>query len=56
MGPLINPAKPRIMIVGVNSFDVGSMMVQVLQLSHVTRAWVVYGLIGLDEVKLIISS
>ena len=50
LGPLINPAKPKRMILGVSSPDLGPVMAKTLHLMGVERAWVVHGLIGLDEI------
>lgn len=50
LGPLTNPAKPKRMVVGVFSKDLGSIMAKTLILMGVERGWVVCGDIGLDEV------
>lgn len=50
LGPLTNPAKPKRMIVGVFSKEIGMIMAKTLALMGVEKAWVVCGSIGLDEV------
>jgi anthranilate phosphoribosyltransferase len=49
LGPLVNPATPSIMLLGVYAPELLSVMAQSLQLTGVTRAWVVHGS-GLDEI------
>ncbi|KAH8922925.1 anthranilate phosphoribosyltransferase [Atractiella rhizophila] len=49
LGPLLNPAKPDIMIVGVNALYLGPVFAQALKTLEVKRAWVVHGSDGLDE-------
>lgn len=51
MGPLINPASPNRMIVGVYSPDIGEFMCKSLLLSGVDRALVVCGEGDLDEIS-----
>ncbi|KAI8924231.1 glycosyl transferase, partial [Entophlyctis helioformis] len=50
LGPMINPARPSRMIVGVFSRDVGRIMAEALHLSGVQHGWVVHGCVGLDEI------
>jgi anthranilate phosphoribosyltransferase len=52
MGPLINPAFPKKMIVGVHSYGIGQVFAEALRLNGVERALVVCGEEGLDEVTL----
>ncbi|GAA5939925.1 hypothetical protein JCM1841_004113 [Sporobolomyces salmonicolor] len=51
LGPLINPAKPRAMIVGVHSKGLGPVFAEALRITGVKRAWVVCGAEGLDEIS-----
>ncbi|GAA5916499.1 hypothetical protein JCM8208_006390 [Rhodotorula glutinis] len=51
LGPLINPARPGAMIVGVHSEYLGEVFAEALRLTGVTRAWVVCGAEGLDEIS-----
>ncbi|KAI8918703.1 glycosyl transferase family, a/b domain-containing protein [Entophlyctis helioformis] len=51
LGPMINPARPSRMIVGVFSRDVGRIMAEALHLSGVQHGWVVHGCVGLDEIS-----
>jgi anthranilate phosphoribosyltransferase len=50
IGPLTNPARPKKMIVGVFTKEIGLIMAKSLHLMGVEKAWVVCGAIGLDEV------
>ena len=49
LGPLANPARPRRQVVGVSDPAMAEKMVGVLQSNGATRAMVVYGHDGLDE-------
>jgi anthranilate phosphoribosyltransferase len=49
LGPLINPARPPIMLVGVYDMDLCGIVAETLRLLGVERALVVNGL-GLDEI------
>ncbi|KAM0755863.1 anthranilate phosphoribosyltransferase [Meredithblackwellia eburnea MCA 4105] len=51
LGPLINPARPTAMIVGVHSPRLGPIFVEALRITGVKRAWVVCGKEGLDEIS-----
>ncbi|RUS19209.1 glycosyl transferase [Endogone sp. FLAS-F59071] len=51
LGPLTNPAKPRRIIVGVHSRNLGELMIEALKLSGVKKAMVVCGAEGLDEIS-----
>jgi len=51
LGPLINPAKPKAMIVGVHSPYLGPIFAEALRLTGVETAWVVCGAEGLDEIS-----
>ncbi|KAI5477780.1 anthranilate phosphoribosyltransferase [Pseudohyphozyma bogoriensis] len=51
LGPLINPAKPKAMIVGVHSPYLGPVFAEALKITGVTNAWVVCGAEGLDEIS-----
>lgn len=51
LGPLINPARPTAMIVGVHSKHLGPIFVEALRITGVKRAWVVCGAEGLDEIS-----
>ncbi|GAA6017120.1 hypothetical protein JCM10207_002541 [Rhodosporidiobolus poonsookiae] len=52
LGPLINPAQPRAMIVGVHSPFLGPIFAEALRITGVRRAWVVCGKEGLDEISI----
>ncbi|MDQ3573713.1 MAG: anthranilate phosphoribosyltransferase, partial [Actinomycetota bacterium] len=49
LGPLANPARPRRQVVGVSDPAMAHTMLGVLQANGATRAMVVYGHDGLDE-------
>ena len=49
LGPLANPARPRRQVVGVSDPAMAEKMVGVLQANGASRAMVVYGHDGLDE-------
>ncbi|BGP09801.1 Anthranilate phosphoribosyltransferase [Rhodotorula toruloides] len=51
LGPLINPAKPKAVIVGVHSPYLGPIFAEALKITGVERAWVVCGAEGLDEIS-----
>ncbi len=51
LGPLVNPAKPSRMLLGVYIPELMKPLAQVLQLTGVSHAWVVHGS-GLDEIAL----
>ncbi|MDN3653198.1 anthranilate phosphoribosyltransferase [Thalassotalea ponticola] len=51
LGPLVNPAAPKIMLLGVYDSRLLMPMAKALQLTGVERAWVVYGS-GLDEIAI----
>lgn len=51
LGPLINPARPEAMVVGVHSDALGPIFVEALRLLNVKSAWVVCGREGLDEIS-----
>lgn len=51
LGPLVNPAFPEIMLLGVYTPSLISIMAKSLQLTGVKKAWVVHGS-GLDEIAL----
>ncbi|GAA5996339.1 hypothetical protein JCM5350_005703 [Sporobolomyces pararoseus] len=52
LGPLINPVKPKRLIVGVHSEYLGKVFAEALRLSRVEKAWVVCGKEGLDEISI----
>ncbi|RXK42002.1 anthranilate phosphoribosyltransferase [Tremella mesenterica] len=51
LGPLINPARPRRMVLGVARKELGDTFAEVLKLLGVERALVVCGKEGLDEIS-----
>lgn len=51
LGPLINPARPRGMVLGVAERELGSTFAHSLQEGGVQRAFVVCGAEGLDEIS-----
>ncbi|KAI5451904.1 anthranilate phosphoribosyltransferase [Naganishia albida] len=51
LGPLINPAKPGRMVLGVAKRELGDTFARVLQILNVDRAMVVCGKEGLDEIS-----
>lgn len=51
LGPLVNPAQPKIMLLGVYTPELIDTIAQTLVLTGVQRAWVVHGS-GLDEIAL----
>jgi anthranilate phosphoribosyltransferase len=51
LGPLVNPAKPDVMLLGVYIPELINPIAQALLLTGVKRAWVVHGS-GLDEIAL----
>lgn len=51
LGPLVNPAFPKTMLLGVYTPALISVMAKSVQLTGVERAWIVHGS-GLDEIAL----
>ena len=51
LGPLVNPAKPSIMLLGVYIPELINVIAKALLLTGVKRAWIVHGS-GLDEIAL----
>ena len=51
LGPLLNPARPDYMIVGVHSYYLGRPFAEALRTLKLKRAWVVNGDEGLDEIS-----
>ncbi|KGK00921.1 anthranilate phosphoribosyltransferase [Thalassotalea sp. ND16A] len=51
LGPLVNPAAPKVMLLGVYTTELLMPIAKALQLTGVQRAWVVHGS-GLDEVAI----
>ena len=56
LGPLANPARARRQVVGVSSPDMAEKMLGVLRANGATRAMVVYGHDGLDELTVTTTS
>ena len=54
MGPLINPLRPDVMVVGVARRSDGPIMAQVLSHVGIKKFLVVHGKEGLDEVCLMV--
>jgi len=52
IGPLLNPAHPNHMVLGVSDRALGQPFAEALKESGVTRAYVVCGMEGLDEVSI----
>ncbi|KDQ16167.1 hypothetical protein BOTBODRAFT_31241 [Botryobasidium botryosum FD-172 SS1] len=52
LGPLLNPARPSHMVLGVADRALGQPFAEALRSSGVTRAYVVCGMEGLDEVSI----
>ncbi|OUS25683.1 anthranilate phosphoribosyltransferase [Thalassotalea sp. 42_200_T64] len=51
LGPLVNPAAPKVMLLGVYTPELLMPIAKALQLTGVERAWVVHGS-GLDEIAI----
>lgn len=51
LGPLCNPADINARIIGVSSYELGAVFAETLRLMGVTRAMVVCGFKGLDEIS-----
>ena len=51
LGPLTNPARPRVQLLGVPRPELTELMARALALLGVERAWVVHGSDGLDELS-----
>jgi anthranilate phosphoribosyltransferase len=51
LGPLINPAGPQRIIIGVHSKYLGPIFIEALSMMGLERAMVVNGEIGLDEIS-----
>lgn len=51
-GPLSNPARPTVQLVGVSREELVEPMIQTLKLMGLRRALVVHGLDGMDEISL----
>ncbi|RIA97805.1 anthranilate phosphoribosyltransferase [Glomus cerebriforme] len=51
LGPLTNPAKPKRVVIGVHSENLGMLVAKTLKIKGVTEAMVVNGVIGLDEIS-----
>lgn len=50
IGPLLNPSRPTVLLLGVNVYSLGSIYCNVLRSMGVMNAMVVHGAEGLDEV------
>jgi anthranilate phosphoribosyltransferase len=55
-GPLSNPARPSVQLVGVSRQELVNPMVETLKLMGLRRALVVHGLDGMDEISLVQDS
>jgi anthranilate phosphoribosyltransferase len=53
LGPLTNPAGAMVQVVGVPDVELGEIMAQVLHRMGSTRAFVVYGKDGTDEISIV---
>lgn len=51
LGPLLNPARPDYMVIGVHSRYLGLPFAEALRSLKIKRAWVVNGDEGLDEIS-----
>lgn len=51
LGPLVNPAAPKVMLLGVYTPELLTTMAKALTLTGVSRGWIVHGS-GLDEIAL----
>ena len=51
LGPLVNPARPKRVVIGVYSKSLGPLVIEALRLNQAKKAMVVHGAIGLDEVN-----
>jgi anthranilate phosphoribosyltransferase len=51
LGPLTNPARPRVQLLGVPRPELTELIARALALLGVERAWVVHGADGLDELS-----
>ncbi len=56
VAPLSNPARPRRQVLGVSDSSLAEKMVEVLRANGATRAMVVYGHDGLDELTITTTS
>src|SRR5205085_10990893 len=56
LGPLANPARPRRQVVGVSDPGMAEKMIGVLEANGATRALVVFGHDGLDEITVTTTS
>jgi anthranilate phosphoribosyltransferase len=50
LGPLTNPAAPRFLLIGAYDAEAAALMADTLAGMDITRAWVVHGAAGWDEV------